>query len=258
MPLPALVAVAAIFGLLWGSFAGVLVDRVPTGGDVVRGRSRCDACGAVLGARDLVPVVSWLLLRGRCRRCGAIVPSRWTRIEITCGALFALVAGSLREPWLIALLGPFSAILVALTLIDLEHHRLPNAIVYPSFVVATCAILVAWATGGPLDPSAAAVGALAYGGVLLVIAVVSRGGMGIGDVKLAALIGLVIGAVDLPSVGVAAAAGILFGGLAGIVALARGADRRSALPFGPMLAAGAVVAMLVGPKLADAYLGLFS
>lgn len=258
MPLPALVAVAALFGLLWGSFAGVLVARVPAGGDAVRGRSRCDACEAVLGGRDLVPVVSRLVARGRCRHCGAAVPARWTWIEVACAVLFASIAAVVVDPWRVVLLAPFAAVLVALSVIDLEHRRLPNAIVYPSVVIAAILIVVARVLGGPLDPVGAAIGFAAYGGTLLLIALVSRGGIGIGDVKLAGLIGLVVGAVDLPSVGVAAGAGILFGGLAGIVALLRGADRRSALPFGPMLAAGALVAVLVGPALADAYLGLFS
>jgi leader peptidase (prepilin peptidase)/N-methyltransferase len=186
------------------------------------------------------------------------VPARWTWIEAVCGALFGLLAYVVRDPWQIALLAPFAAVLVSLALIDLGHHRLPNAIVYPSFVVATIWIVVARILGGALDPVGAAIGSLAFGGTLLLIALVSRGGMGMGDVKLAGLIGLVVGAVDLPSVGVAAAAGILFGGVAGIAALARGADRRSALPFGPMLAAGALVAACFGPPLADAYLGLFS
>lgn len=258
MPLPALVAVAALFGSFWGSFAGVLVARVPTGGDAVRGRSRCDACGGVLGWRDLVPIVSWLALRGRCRHCGASVSSRWTWIEVATAASFALIAAVVADPWRLALLAPFAAILLALTLIDLEHRRLPNAIVYPSVIVAAIYILIARALGGGLDPAGAAVGLVLYGGTLLLIALVSRGGMGVGDVKLAGLIGLVVGAVDLPSVGVAAGAAFLFGGVAGIVALLRGADRRSALPFGPMLAAGALVAVLVGPSLADAYLGLLA
>ena len=156
------------------------------------------------------------------------------------------------------LLAPFSAILVALTLIDLEHHRLPNAIVYPCVAAAAVFVVVARVSGGDLDPVSGGIGGVSYGGALLLIALVSRGGMGIGDVKLAGLIGVVIGAVDLPSVAVAGAAAILLGGIAGIVALLRGADRRSGLPFGPMLAVGALVAVFFGPPLAGAYLGLFA
>lgn len=156
-----------------------------------------------------------------------------------------------------ALLGMFLGLLVGLSLIDLEHRRIPNAIVYPAASVAALGIAVSALLGGPLDILGAIVGAVAFGGGLFVIALVSRGGMGMGDVKLGGLIGLVLGAVDLRSVGVAAAAAVLFGGVAGLIALLRGADRKSALPFGPMLAAGAFVASIAGPELADAYLGLF-
>lgn len=254
---PLIAAMAALFGIVWGSFVGVLVARVPVGGDVIRGRSRCDACGRSLSARDLVPVISWVALRGRCRSCGAAVSSRWTWIEITCGVLFASVAFALGDPWQIVLVAPLAGVLVALTLIDLEHQRLPNAIVYPSVVVAAIWILVAWWLADAFDPVGGVLGLLAYGGALLAVALVSRGGMGLGDVKLAGLVGLVVGAIDLPSVGVAAGSAILLGGLTGIVALLRGADRRTALPFGPMIAVGALVGVLAGPPIADAYLGLF-
>lgn len=252
-----MISAAAIIGAVWGSFTGVLVARVPVGGDVVRGRSRCDSCGAALGIHDLVPVLSWAWLRGRCRRCSVAVSARWTTIELACAGLFALVATVVQDLWQIVLFAPFTGILVALTLIDLEHRRLPNAIVYPSAVVSAIYVLGASLFGAPLSPVDAATGALAFGGVLLLVAIASRGGMGMGDVKFAALIGLVVGAVDLPSVGVAAGASILLGGVAGIVALLRGADRGAAIPFGPMLAAGAMVAILAGPAIADAYLGLW-
>lgn len=257
MPPSILVAMAALFGLLWGSFAGVLVSRVPSGGDAIRGRSRCDACASVLDARDLIPVASWLLLRRRCRRCGVPVSGRWTWIELACATLFALIAYVIRDPGRVILLAPFAAILLALTLIDLEHHRLPNSIVYPSIGVAAVLIVIVRLVGGSLDPVGSGIGMLAFGGTFLLIALVSRGGMGIGDVKFAALIGLVIGAVDLPSVGVAAAAAIVLGGLTAAVALTRGATRHSAIPFGPMLASGALIAVLAGPLLADAYMRLF-
>lgn len=250
-------AIAAVYGLLWGSFAGVLVDRVPRGDDAVGGRSRCDGCGAVLRVRDLVPVVSWIALRGRCSNCRVRISPRWTVIEIACGLAFALVSLAAQDLWQVGLLGPLSAILLALALIDLEHRRLPNAIVYPSVTVAAAVVILGGLSGGDLDLLDAVLGMVAFGGTLLLIAVLSRGGMGLGDVKLAGLIGFCLGAVDLRSVGVAAGAAILLGGMSAVVALLRGADRRSALPFGPMLAAGAFIAILLGPPLADAYLGLF-
>lgn len=257
MPDALLAVLGAMFGLLWGSFVGVLVVRVPVGADAVRGRSRCDSCGTVLAPRDLIPVVSWVLLRGRCRHCAASISPRWTVIEICCGATFALVAVVVRDPWQVVLLAPFSAVLIALALIDLEQRRLPNAIVYPATIAAAAWILIVRTLGGSLSPVGGVIGLASYGGAMLLIAVVSRGGMGGGDIKLAGLIGLVIGAVNLPSVGVAAAAAILSGGIVGIVALLRGADRRSALPFGPMLALGGIVAALGGGPVAEAYLGLF-
>ncbi|MFM7718624.1 MAG: prepilin peptidase [Actinomycetota bacterium] len=251
-------ALAACFGLLWGSFVGVLVDRIPRGADVVRGRSRCDACDATLGAVDLVPVISWLALRGRCRHCGAKVPARWTLIEGATALLFVLAEVAAPDTWSAIGLAPFLGVLLALTLIDVATRRLPNAIVYPTAVVAAVWVVLGVPVGSALDVGGAAIGALAFGGSLLLVTIASRGGMGLGDVKLAGVIGLVVGALDLPSVGVAAGAAIAFGGVAAIVALLRGADRRSALPFGPMLAAGALVAVAAGPRIADAYIGLFS
>lgn len=255
MPLQVAVLAAVLLGLAAGSFAGVLVHRVP-GGDSIGGRSRCDACSRVLGARDLVPVVSWLASRGRCRTCGASVTARWTLLELGSAGLVAasvLVLGSTPRA---AFAGAFLVVLLALTVIDLDHHRLPNAIVYPAAVVALAAIAVLDAAGPEISLVGGLIGACAFGGTLLVIALASRGGMGFGDVKLAGLIGLVVGSIDLASVFVAAGAAILFGGVAAIVALLRGADRRTALPFGPMLAAGALVALFWGPALADLYLGL--
>ena len=245
-----------LLGLVWGSFVGLLVSRGATDEPIASGRSRCDACGATLAPRDLVPIASWLVLRGRCRRCGAGIPVRWPAIELATCALFVLAALVTPDPRAWLLVAPFLGVLLALTAIDLEHRRLPNRIVYP-----TAALAGAWIVGtrfvdGPLDPSRAAVGALAFGGSLLVVSLASRGGMGLGDVKLAGLIGLVVGAIDLASVAVAAGAAVLLGGLVAVVALLRGAGRRTAIPFGPMLAAGALVALVAGRDIADAYLRL--
>lgn len=178
-------------------------------------------------------------------------------MEVGTGIMFLLAAVVAEDIWQVLLLAPFLGVLLALTAIDLEHRRLPNAIVYPSVVVAGALIAGADLAGGSPSLGNAVIGALAFGGVLLLVAILSRGGMGLGDVKLAALIGLVVGAVDLASVGVAAGVAILLGGVAAFVALLRGAERRTALPFGPMLAGGALTAVLAGPRIASAYLGLF-
>lgn len=244
----------ALLGLVWGSFVGVLVDRIPAGGSPL-GRSRCGSCGRILGPLDLVPVVSWFVLRGRCRTCRARFSGRSTAVELACGVLGWGAVRASDGPWAAVLLGAAGGILVGLAIIDLEVRRLPNAIVYPSAIAAVSLVLLGAALGAALDPATAAVGAATFGGGLLAIALVSRGGMGMGDVKLAGLIGWVLGAVDIRAVAVAAAAAIVLGGMAGIVALLRGASRRDALPFGPMLAAGAIVGASFGPRIADAYLG---
>lgn len=245
-------------GLIWGSFIGVLVDRVPEGRPFLTGRSQCDGCGRTLSPRDLIPVLSFVIERGRCRVCGASIRLRWTLMELSCAGLFALAALTSPDIWSFALFAPLLGLLLALTFIDLEHRRLPNAIVYPSLVAASAVILAGWSLSDAFDPIGALIGATGFSGGLLLVALLSRGGMGMGDVKLAALIGLIVGAVDLPSVGVAAGAAILSGGLVAIIAVIRGAGRRTAVPFGPMLAFGALTAVIGGPRIADAYMGLFT
>lgn len=249
--------IAALFGLLWGSFVGVLVDRIPSDiGGVLAGRSRCDACQRTLGPVDLVPVVSWLALRGKCRRCGERIGLRPLVTEVVTAVLFAATARLTDSPLVFLTLAPFLGVLLALSLIDLEHHRLPNTIIYTSYAAAVCMVLAGtWFDVG-FDSMDGLLGSALFGGGLLLIWFLSRGGMGLGDVKLGALIGLVVGAVDLPSVGVAAVSAILFGGAVAVAALLRGASRRTAIPFGPMLAAGAVVALLAGPQIADWYVTL--
>lgn len=232
------------------------MERLPRGESVVAGRSHCQGCGNTLSAVELIPVLSWVALRGRCRNCGTAIGWRPLLMELGTGTMMGLAAIVARDVWQLALLLPFAGVLLALALIDIEHRRLPNRIVYPSSAAACLLILAGDLSGGMMDIIDGALGALAFGGLLLLVAIVSRGGMGLGDVKFAGLIGLVLGAIDLSSVAVAAGAAIILGGLVASIYLLRGADRRSAVPFGPMLAAGATVAMLWGPGLAKAYLDL--
>lgn len=251
------VAVSAVVGACVGSFVGLVVDRVPAGGSVLSPPSRCPACARRLGPLDLVPIFSWLSSRGRCRTCGAEISARSTAIEAALAALFAIAVEVLPHAVHLAIVLPALAVLVAVTAIDLEHRRIPNAITYPAIIVALVGVTLAGALGADLDLVGAFTGGASFGGVLFLVAMVSRGGMGLGDVKFAVFIGIVVGALDLGSVGVAAGVAILLGGIAAIAALALGADRRAALPFGPMLAAGAAVALLAGRSLLEAYLGLF-
>lgn len=243
---------SALFGAVWGSFLGVLVARAPSDGGF-GGRSRCDACRAHLGPLDLIPIVSWLWRRARCRRCDATITWKWTALEMATALLFATTWTVLGSGWQAVIMAPFLGVLIALSIIDLDCHRLPNSIVYPTGLVALVTVIGGSLSGAPLSLIGGVAGGLCFGGLLLLIAVASGGGMGMGDAKLATVIGFLVGALDLSSVAVAIGGAILVGGLAGVVALLRGASRRSAIPFGPMLAAGAFIAVLWGPDIVRFY-----
>ena len=246
--------VALPFGLAIGSFMTVVVSRVPAGESVVSPRSRCPRCNAEISARDNVPVLSWVLLRGRCRSCGERISANYPLLELTTAALVVAGAAAYDRPWIAVMIAVFLALMPAISWIDIRHRIIPNRITYPAFVVFSGYVVVAWLFDGGTDPIRGAIGALAYAGGLFLVALVSRG-MGMGDVKLALVIGVVLGSLGLRYVGVAAAAAVVFGGVGGIVALAVGRDRKSMIPFGPYMAAGAVVAAFWGEPIADWYLG---
>lgn len=247
------VGLAFLVGLVVGSFMTVVVARVPAGGSVVRPRSRCPSCDTEIANRDNVPILGWLLLRGRCRSCGARISPLYPALELVTGVL---VAGAVwrfwPDPWLAVAVGALLALMPALSVIDVQHRIIPNRIMYPSLVAFPAYLVVARLAGGPVDLLDALLGFLVYGGGLFIVALISRG-MGMGDVKLAALIGVVLGAVGLSNVGVAAAAAIVLGGVGAVGALVLGRGRKSAIPFGPYLAAGAVVAAFWGPQIAAWY-----
>jgi leader peptidase (prepilin peptidase)/N-methyltransferase len=251
------IVIALVLGLAFGSFMTVAIYRVPAGESLVRPRSRCPSCGAPIRTTDNIPVISWLLLRGRCRACGVRISPVYPLTELACGGLFAAVALVYEDPWRAILLAPFAGLMVALSVIDIRHRRIPNRLVYPAVVIAAAVIVAGDLAGGGLDALDAGIGLFAYGLALLIIALISKG-MGMGDVKLAGLIGLVLGSIGLDLVAVAAGMGILLGGVGAIVALLAGADRKSAIPYGPYLASGAVIAVFVGRQIADAYLNLLT
>ena len=251
-------AIALPFGLIFGSFLTVAIHRVPAGESLVRPRSRCPSCGTPLRNVDNIPVVSWVLLRGRCHSCGARISAVYPVTELACGALFVAVALVYDDPWQVILLAPFCGLLVALSVIDLRHYRIPNVLVYPGVLVSAAFIVLADLAGGHLDALWGLLGFLAYGVGLLVVALIAPKGMGMGDVKLAGLIGLVLGSVGLDLVAVAAGTGILLGGVGAIVALAVGASRKTRVPYGPFMAAGALIAVFFGSAIADAYLSLLT
>ena len=250
------ILLALPLGLVFGSFLTVAVYRLPRGESLVRPRSRCPSCGAPIRPLDNIPLVSWVLLRGRCRACGVPIPAVYPLLELASGVLFVVVALTFEDPWTAALLAPFLALLVAISVIDFRTKKIPNRLVYPTYLVAAAALVVADLTGSELDAIRAGIGFLAYGIGLLAIALISPRGMGMGDVKLAALIGLVLGALGLRYVAVAAAVGVAIGGVASLIALLAGAGRKTRIPFGPFLAAGAAVAAFAGGAIAEAYLDL--
>jgi leader peptidase (prepilin peptidase)/N-methyltransferase len=248
--------VALPFGLVVGSFMTVAVHRLPRGESVVSPRSACPSCGTPIAPRDNVPVISWLLLRGRCRTCGEPISATYPLLELATAGVVVLAAIRYADPWVAGLIAGLLSLMPGIALIDLRHRIIPNRLTYPALVIFAVTIVIAWAVGAPVDPLRALIGLGLYGGVLFVVAIVSRG-MGMGDVKLAALIGLVLGSVALRLVGVAAGAAVVLGGLGGVAALLMGRSRKSAIPFGPYLAAGAIVGGLWGVPISEWYLERF-
>ena len=246
--------VALPFGLGVGSFMTVAAYRLPKGESVVRPRSRCPSCGAEIGARDNVPVLSWLLLRGRCRRCGERISVEYPLLELATAALVVLAAIRYPNPWQAGLVGGLLALMPGIALIDLRHRIIPNRLTYPALLLFSLVVLLAWLIGSAANPARAGIGLLLYGGILFVVAVISRG-MGMGDVKLALLLGAMLGRL----VGVGLMLGMLAALVPSIVLLARhgSAARKMGIPFAPFLALGALIALFFGDQLLHAYLSTF-
>jgi leader peptidase (prepilin peptidase) / N-methyltransferase len=250
--LAAAAALAFLGGLIAGSFVTVVAHRVPRRESIVGPRSRCPGCGAQIAAYDNVPVVSWLVLRGRARCCGAAISPRYPLTELALGALYAAVVAVLwDEPGEVALGLVFVTVLAAITLTDLELRIIPNKIL---IVAAVLAVAIA-ALSDPASLPERAIAAAAAGGLLFAAALAYPRGMGLGDVKLAATMGLFLGR----NVGPAILVALLAGSLVGLAMIARqgAAARKQAIPFGPFLASGGVVGLLAGSEMVDWYLGTF-
>jgi len=250
------VAAAAVLaflgGLIAGSFVTVVAHRVPRGESIVGPRSRCPACGVQIAAYDNVPVVSWVVLRGRARCCGEPISARYPLTELALGALYAATVLVLwDEPWEVALGLVFVTVLMTVTLTDLELRIIPNKVL---IVAAILAVAIA-AAGDPGSLPERAIAAAAAGGLLFAAALAYPRGMGLGDVKLAATMGLFLGRNVAPAILVA----LLSGSLVGLAMIARhGASaRKQAIPFGPFLALGGVVGLLLGDQMVNWYLGTF-
>lgn len=247
------VVVVAVLGLLIGSFLTVVADRVPRGASVVRPGSACGRCGAELTSVDLVPVASWLVLRGRCRHCRATIGWEAPVVELATAATFVAFALRFDAVWTITAHCVLGAALVAQTAIDLRTRRLPREVTY-----------VAIALGLPLLTVAALVDdeprriAMAVGGAALATAIMgpihlaARGGLGDGDVRLAPLLGLYLGWQNPGIVPLGLLLGFVAGAIAGVaVIVAAKGDRKTALPFGPFLALGTLAAVFIGQDLVD-------
>ncbi len=246
----AILVIAFIGGLLAGSFVSAVAYRLPRGMSIAGPRSQCPACGAQIAAYDNVPVISWLLLRGRSRCCGAPISPRYPLTELVLGALFAATVAVYWDEPAEAVIGlVFVTMLAAITLTDLERRIIPNKILLAGAILCV-------AIAAPTDPAGLperAIAALAAGGVFFLVALAYPRGMGLGDVKLAATMGLFLGRAVAPAI----LAALLIGSIVGIALIARHGSgaRKMAIPFGPFLAVGGVVGLLAGDQLVDLYLG---
>ena len=244
-----------LIGLAVGSFLNVVIARVPERQSVVRPRSRCPRCDAPLSSRDNVPVVSWLLLRGRCRSCRGDISLRYPVVEVSTAALFVAAAVRLGpDPALPAFLVVFAALL-AISAVDLERFIVPNRILYPALFLAAPLLVVAAALDRDWSSllGAALGGALAWA-LLFAIHMASPRGMGFGDVRLAGLVGMLLGWLGIGHVLLALFLGFLSAAVVGVGLVAlRLRTRKDKVPFGPFLALGAVLAVLFGSPILSWY-----
>lgn len=262
------VGAAGLLGVVLGSFLNVVIYRVPNGLSIVAPASACPRCGASISPRDNVPVLSWLLLRGKCRSCKTAISLRYPLVELGTGVAFGGVAAwclaatagdsaAGRILMLVAFLY-LAAVSIALALIDLDVHRLPNTIVLPAYGIGIVLLGGAGTLNGDIGSLArAALGMAVLWGAYLLMALVYPGGMGFGDVKLAGVLGLFLGFLGWRELAVGAFAAFVLGGMFALVlVLLRRATRKSGIPFGPWMLVGAWVGIFWGPSLWDGYLSI--
>jgi len=245
------ITVFALLGIAVASFLNVCIDRLPNNESLLFPASHCVSCHHRLAIRDLIPVFSYLWLRGRCRYCQAAIPRRLFWVEVGTGILFAFLYWYYGLSIELAVTTFYCCLFIIVMVIDLEHGLILNKVVYPAMVVA---LVINVFLPQPGIVRAAIGGGIGLG-LLLLIVLISRGGMGWGDVKLAALIGLVTG---FPLVFIALLLAVIFGGLvAGILLLLKIKKRREGIPFAPFLSLATIVTLLFGTSLLNWYLGLF-
>ena len=257
-------AVLAVFcgvlGLLIGSFLNVVIWRVPRGESIVKPPSHCPRCGTRLAARDNVPVLSWLVLRGMCRTCREPISPRYPLVELATGVLFALLAVKFGWHAVLPAYLSLAAVGVALAMIDFDHHRLPDALTLPSYPVAIALLgVAAVAEDGHTPFLRALLGMAVLFAFYALMWLVYPAGMGLGDVKLSGVLGLYLGWLGWGSLVVGAFSAFVFGGLVGIgVILFAGGGRKTKVPFGPFMLLGTLVGILWGQSIAHAYTSLTS
>lgn len=267
------VVLAAVLGLLLGSFLNVVVYRVPIGKSIVSPPSACPHCDTEIKPWDNIPVLSWILLRGKCRNCAAPISARYPLVELATSVSFALVAlgfapacfaattsaGAVAAVLVMISFLYLAAITIALALIDLDVHKLPNVIVVPAYGVSGALFTAASILSGNYGPLLAS--AIAMAGlfaIYLAMALVYPGGMGLGDVKLAGVLGIYLGWAGWGAVAVGSFGAFLLAGIFSIVLLAtKRAGRKSGIPFGPWMLAGAWVGIVVGNAVFASYLSFF-
>jgi len=252
-----LIFLFALLGLAVGSFLNVCIDRLPRNESIVNPPSHCPVCQHKLAVKDLIPVFSYLRLRGRCRYCQAAIPRRLFWVELATGLIFAFLYWHYGLSVELGVMAFYACLFIIIFVTDLEHGLILNKVVYPSMVVALLLALLpqSWLTQWTVTGVAnAALGGGIGFAIFLLIALASRGGMGWGDVKLAALIGLATG---FPLVFFSIIMGAILGGIVAVaLVIAKKRKRRETIPFGPFLALAAMITLLWGSNILSWYLGL--
>ncbi len=261
-----LTVVFTLFGIAIGSFLNVCIDRLPLRRSLVSPPSRCDSCQQQLSWIELVPLFSYLWLRGRCRHCGARIPFRVLLVELITGILFFVAFWRFGLSVHFVITAFWSCVFLLIIFIDWEHKLILNRVTLPAAIVALVILAVDSLLPEPgilknleLTPQPAILSGIIAGAIgfvfFLIVFLINPRGMGMGDVKLAGLIGLVAG---LPLVIVALLIGILLGGLVAIVLLALGRKgRKDVIPYGTFLGIGPIVTLLCGNDIFNWYLNLF-
>jgi leader peptidase (prepilin peptidase)/N-methyltransferase len=255
----ALVAVVCgVYGLVIGSFLNVVIWRVPRHESIVRPPSHCPSCDTRIATRDNIPVISWMVLRGRCRHCGIHISFRYPFIELLTGVLFAAVGIRFHDSWVLPAYLLLTAALIALSAIDLEHYILPNRVIYPVGIASLPLLAGGAAVDGDfswfLRACAGAVVAFAF---FLIVHLISPRGMGFGDVRLSAILGLYLGYLGWAELAGGLFFGFLYGAVVGVALIIAGArGRKQHIPFGPFLAAGTMTFVLIGEPILNWYRGL--